>query len=255
MRNKINLVLLVFVCYATAAQAQEPQWELFAEGLSGPIAVDPTNSDVIYISSGTSGMWKTTDGGQTWNLYSEGWGMGSPKDILIDPANSEEILVGGGPFVGVLKSTDGGQTWIRADNGLRFDHHGFRVHQLAFDRQKGIYYLADEGGGAFCAVYRSTDGMNWEETSTRFCPLSVVVDESNGDVYAGANGAGVWKSSDAGSTWVYISRGLNVNPQNIYDLVKLKESETLYAATFRGIYKTLDQGENWFSVNDSLTNK
>ena len=50
MRDKINLVLLVFVCYATAAQAQEPQWELFAKGLSGPIAVDPTNSDVITLA-------------------------------------------------------------------------------------------------------------------------------------------------------------------------------------------------------------
>jgi len=132
-------------------------------------------------------MWKTTDGGQTWNLYSEGWGIGTPRDILINPENPQEIRVSGGPFVGVLKSTDGGQTWIRADNGLRFDHHGFLVHQLAFDRQKGIYYLADQGGGAFCGVYRSVDGVQWEVTSLYGCPLSVIVDEADGAVYAGTD--------------------------------------------------------------------
>ncbi len=104
---------LVFFLLATFCTAQQPQWELFFPNLSGPIAVDPTDSDIIYIApaiSANNGMWKTTDGSQTWNFYDEGWGMGTPRDILINPDNPQEILVGGGPFVGVVKSTDGGQT-------------------------------------------------------------------------------------------------------------------------------------------------
>ena len=131
MQKYFNLVLLIFLYCTKLAQAQEPQWELFAEGLSGAIAVDPTDSDVIYISSGTPGMWKTTDGGQNWNLYTEGWGMGHVNDILIDPDNPEVILAAGGPFVGIHKSVDGGQTWIRADNGFTVDHHGFAIRDLA----------------------------------------------------------------------------------------------------------------------------
>ena len=108
MRDIINLLLLVFVCYATAALAQQPQWELFFPNITGPIAVDPTDSDIIYIAGDSCsncakiGMWKTTDGGQTWDFYDKGWGMGSPRDILINPDNPQEILVSGGPFVGVL---------------------------------------------------------------------------------------------------------------------------------------------------------
>ena len=134
MQNKIVFMFLFFLSCANVALAQEPQWELFYPDLSGPIAVDPTDSDIIYIASGKAfeeGMWKTTDGGQTWNLYSEGWGMGTPRDTLIHPDNPQEILVSGGPFVGIHKSVDGGQTWIRADNGFTVDHHGFAIRDLA----------------------------------------------------------------------------------------------------------------------------
>ena len=141
MQNKIVFIFLFFLGCANVTLAQEPQWELFYPDLSGPIAVDPTDSDIIYIASGKSfekGMWKTTDGGQTWNLYKEGWSMVRPRDILINPDKPLEILAGGGSIAAALKSTDGGQTWIRSDYGLRTPHQGFEVSQLVFDRQRGI---------------------------------------------------------------------------------------------------------------------
>ena len=259
MQNKIAFMFLFFLSCANFALAQEPQWELFFPDLSGPIAVDPNDSDIIYIASGLAGMRKSTDGGQTWNLYKEGWGMARPADILINPDNTQEILVGGAPFVGVHKSTDGGKTWILADNGLRFDHHGFRVHQLAFDSQRGIYYLADEGGGAFCGIYRSSDGVNWQLASPlAFCPLSLVLDESNGDLYVGA-APGVWKSTDGGDTWAKKSTGLPApTPATpiVWHITKVNNSQTLYCTLWDyGIYKTLDGGDNWFSVNDSVTSQ
>ena len=259
MQNKIVFIFLFFLGCANVTLAQQPQWELFFADLTGPIAVDPNDSDIIYIASGLAGMRKSTDGGQTWNLYKEGWGMARPADILINPDNTQEILVGGAPFVGVHKSTDGGKTWILADNGLRFDHHGFRVHQLAFDSQRGIYYLADEGGGAFCGIYRSSDGVNWQLASPlAFCPLSLVLDESNGDLYVGA-APGVWKSTDGGDTWAKKSTGLPApTPATpiVWHITKVNNSQTLYCTLWDyGIYKTLDGGDNWFSVNDSVTSQ
>ncbi len=259
MQHKFNLVFLIFLFSTSFTQAQEPQWELFYPDLSGPIAVDPTDSDIIYIASGKSfekEMWKTTDGGQTWNLYSEGWSMVRPRDILINPDNPQEILVGGGSIAAALKSTDGGQTWIRSDYGLTTPHRGYEVSQFVFDRQRGIYYLADLAEGWFCGLYRSVDGVQWELTSLYGCPLSVIVDESNGDVYASTYIGTVWKSTDTGSTWIEKNNGLPTNSPFIWHLAKVNNSQTLYCTIWDyGIYKTLDGGDNWFSVNDSVTSQ
>ncbi len=241
---------------STFCTAQEPKWELFFPGISGPIAVDPVNSDVIYIASGTApelGMWKTKDGGQSWDFYDKEWGMGSPRDILIDPRNSDVILVSGGPFVGLVKSIDGGETWVRADYGFIVDHHGYFITDLVFDSKNEVYYATDNG--TFCGLFKSTDGLNWERVSNT-CILSLVIDEDTG-IFYGGNGGGVWKSEDDGTAWMLASNGLpfesGFNPV-IWNMVEVKGSETLYCTVgHRGIYKSFDGGDNWFSVNDSIT--
>ncbi|MGH7452368.1 MAG: WD40/YVTN/BNR-like repeat-containing protein, partial [bacterium] len=115
--KKYFIMATILISGANTNHAQEPRWERFARDLYGAIAVDPTNSDVIYISPGEPGMWKTTDRGQSWNLYRNGWRLGQTLDILIDPKNPEMVWVSGSPFVGILKSSDGGQNWFRADTG------------------------------------------------------------------------------------------------------------------------------------------
>ena len=265
MQNKIVFIFLFFLGCANVALAQEPQWELFFPDLSGPISVDPTDSDIIYIASGKAfeeGMWKTTDGGQTWNLYSEGWGMGTPRDILIHPDNPQEILVSGGPFVGIHKSVDGGQTWIRADSGFIVDHHGYQIVDLAFDTQRRVFYAADFGTSS--GVFQSTDGVHWRRTtpSYPFDPLTIVIDEENDVIYAGS-GNGVWKSLDAGSTWAQVINGLPIESPTppvtypvIWNLAKINHSQTLYCVVSNlGIYKSYNGGDNWFSVNDSVTSQ
>ncbi|MCI0694625.1 T9SS type A sorting domain-containing protein [candidate division KSB1 bacterium] len=250
-------VVLLFSC-ANPNQAQEPRWELFARGLYGAIAVDPTNSDIVYISFAPrgvplGGMWKTTDGGQNWKQYKEGWLAGTARDILIDPTNPNVVLVGGESLAaGIIKSVDGGQTWFRADTGLVPDHHGYMVWSLALDNQRRIFYAGHQG--IFGGVFHSSDGVHWQNLtpSYPFDPLDLTVDKGTGVLYA-ASFSGVWKSMNSGSTWVHISNGLRIG--TIWHVVKLKQSNTLYAATARGIYKTLDGGNNWFSVNDSVTSK
>jgi photosystem II stability/assembly factor-like uncharacterized protein len=255
MKKHFILAALFFLSCAKSNQAQEPRWELLARGLYGVIAVDPTNSNVIYVASrnsGQTGMWKSTDGGRSWTLYKNGWGIGSPTDILIDPNNPQVILACGGPFVGVQKSVDGGQNWFRADSGLVPDHHGYDVWSLALDNQRRIFYLGDQG--IFTGVARSMNGTRWQlaDANYPFPALDLAVDERTGVLYAGS-GNGVWKSLNLGSSWIQISNGLNVS--TILHVIKLKQSNTLYAATFRGIYKSTNGGENWFSVNDAITSK
>ncbi len=257
MKKHLIVTSLFLISCAKPNQAQEPRWELLMRDLMGVIAVDPANSDVIYVgsrSSGKPGMWKTTDGGQSWNQYKNGWGIGLTSDILIDPTNPNVLLAGGGPFVGILKSVDGGQNWFRADTGLVPDHHGYMVGSLALDNQRRIFYAAHQG--IFGGVLRSSDGVRWQNLtpSYPFDTMKIIVDESTGVLYV-AGFSGVWKSLDGGNTWMPINNGLNINPRTIWHVVKLKHSNTLYAATASGIYKTINGGNNWLSVNDSITAK
>src|SRR4051812_10817934 len=103
------------------------------------ILVDPRNSDVVYVAAqgplwspgGDRGLYKTTDGGKTWNAVltiSENSGV---TDLAMDPRNADVLYaaswqrrrhvgmaLAGGPESGIFKSIDAGKTWTRLRNGL-----------------------------------------------------------------------------------------------------------------------------------------
>ena len=101
--------------------------------------MDPRNSDVVYVAAigplwsagGDRGVYKTSDGGKTWNAIltiDEHTGV---NDIVMDPRNPDVIYasayqrrrhvftyLGGGPGSGIYKTTDGGNNWGKINNGL-----------------------------------------------------------------------------------------------------------------------------------------
>ena len=247
-------ILFVMSTLASPALAQDPQWEIMLPDVLGPIAVDPTDSDLIYVAtrSSSGGMWKSTDGGQSWESYSEGWAI-IPRDIMINPHNPQEILVSGGAITTVLKSTDGGETWMRADKGIAASSHGTIGYQLAYDSRDSTWYVAQDAGGMFGGVFRSKDGVQWESI-INFPGLALLLDEEHDDFYAGLTGwAYIARSTDRGQTWEPKHEGLS---RRVYHLARAPGSSTLYAAAAgRGIYKSYDRAETWFPVNDTLTER
>ena len=105
----------------------------------GRIIVDPTNSNVVYVAAigplwkegGERGVYKTTDGGKTWNQILKIDQYTGVNDIIMDPRDpkvlyaaahqrmrSDYAYISGGPESGIYKTTDGGLTWEKANNGL-----------------------------------------------------------------------------------------------------------------------------------------
>lgn len=143
-------------------------------GIIKAVAVDPTNSDIIYVGTEESGMWKTTDGGLNWSHITQtldviGIGITS---IEVSSSNSNRIIAGtiahsftynptawGGPDgVGVIVSNDGGATWnvsSYVDNGvtLPYGSMGF-ISELKFSPNNNSIVIATGKS----AIYRSTDG-------------------------------------------------------------------------------------------------
>ncbi|MEW5918233.1 MAG: glycosyl hydrolase, partial [Gemmatimonadota bacterium] len=105
----------------------------------GRIVVHPTNSDIVYVaaqgplwsSGGDRGLYKTSDGGKTWEQVLKISDNTGVSDVVIDPRNPDVIvatayqrrrhfftLINGGPESAIHRSTDGGKTWTKVNTGL-----------------------------------------------------------------------------------------------------------------------------------------
>lgn len=136
-----------------------------SEGSAGPergtglaashIVIDPNNPTVIYVSSTFYGVYKSIDGGITWQLKNKGVGAPDFYALAIHPKDPQILYVGaaGG---GIYRSEDAGETWTEANNGLT----DTSVYDIVFDpRDPRIIYAL-----TLREVFKSTDGgKNWKQ--------------------------------------------------------------------------------------------
>src|SRR5689334_22478552 len=153
----------------------------------GRIVIDPVNPDVVYVAAQghlwgpntERGVFKTTDGGRTWNkvLYvDENTGA---TDLVIDPTNPQVLYAatyqrqrrtwgfnGGGPGSGIHKTTDGGATWTKLTNGLPAGDKG-RIGLSLYATDPKVVYATIEARAPGSGIYRTLDGgTTWEKTSS-----------------------------------------------------------------------------------------
>src|SRR6185437_5723012 len=144
----------------------------------GRILVDPEDSNTVYVASegplwssgGDRGLYKTTDGGKTWNAVltiDEHTGV---SDVVMDPRHPNVLyaaayqrerhvytLIDGGPQDGIFKTTDAGKTWTRLRGGLPQGDLG-RIGLAISPADPTILYATVEAANRGGGVYRSTDG-------------------------------------------------------------------------------------------------
>lgn len=166
------------------------------------IALDPNNSDIIYIGAPSGGLWKTTDEGNSWVPLTDDQPVLGVSAIAINPVNTDIIYIGTGDkdaddnySIGVLKSTDGGTTW-------------------------------------------NTTGLDWTIYQNRTI-AKLLIHPTNPDILLAATTDGLYKTEDAGVSWVKTLSG------DIDDMeFKPGDPETVYAIT-RKFYKSTDGGNNF----------
>jgi len=96
------------------------------------VAVDPTTNNIMYAGAATGGVWKTMDGGMSWQSVSDFLAGMGVSDIIVSPANSNIIYVATGdkdgyntPSIGLYKSIDGGLTWNPTGLVFNFSDYEF----------------------------------------------------------------------------------------------------------------------------------
>ncbi len=153
----------------------------------GMIAVHPGDSNTVYVaaqgplwkSGGERGLYKTTDGGATWNLVltvSEQTGI---NEVHFDPRNPDVLyatayqrrrhvwtLINGGPESAIYKSTDGGEHWRKLESGIPGVDKG-RIGLAISPANSDVLYAIVEAAEGEGGVFRSTDrGETWTKRSS-----------------------------------------------------------------------------------------
>jgi uncharacterized repeat protein (TIGR01451 family) len=247
-------------------------------GRIAALAVDPTDSNVVYAGAAGGGVWKTTDGGVHWIPLTDTQPSLAVGSIAIDPSNHSTIYVGTGEEnfsldsyygAGILKSTNGGASWtqIKGPFAQGAESLTARIGALAIEPGNSAVILAavQEGDGT-TGIFRTEDGgTTWAGVlgAGKFFHwgTSVLFDPGNGNIaYATLYYDGVYKSLDAGKTWSLINgTGNNVLPTVNVGRIALalapSSPSTLYASiqdtsTFAllGLFKTTDGGANWVKL-------
>lgn len=240
------------------------------------IVIDPRNSNVVYVAapgplfcdSPYRGLYKTTDGGKTWENILFINNKTGCAEVLIDPKNPSTIYAStwefrrtpysfssGGKGSGVFKSLDGGKTWSRLTRGLPAGEFGRVAMALAPSEPSHLFAIVES---KHTSLFLSTDGgNNWKEQSSTnnvagrpFYFSVIAVDPSNpkrvyrpawslsfsddgGLSFSEASFEGGWVHSDHHALWI--------NPNN---------TSQLYLGTDGGVYMSLDKGNNWFFLNN-----
>ncbi len=246
----------------------------------------PATPLVYYMGSTGGGVWKTEDGGTTWNNISDAFfKTGSVGAVAVSESNSNIVYVGMGEAClrgnlssgdGVYKSVDAGKTWTHVGLADTSQIGKVRIHpsnpDLVYVAAVGHPYGANSERG----VFRSKDGgRTWEKilfVDDKTGAADIAMDPSNPQVLYASTwqvlrtpwgitstgpGGGLYKSIDGGDHWTKLTTGLptsalgkigvTVSPVN-----PQRVWATVEADEKGGVYRSDDAGRTWQLLNDDF---
>ncbi len=276
------------------AQAQEPpsephtlasflKWREIGPAVVGgrisDLAVDESDTRVIYVGTATAGVWKSTNHGTTWTALFTHESTSSVGDVTLAPSNPNVVWVGTGepqnrqssPWGdGVFRSVDGGRTW--ANLGLQETRHISRIQ--VHPRNPDIAYVAAVGSlwrsSPERGVYKTTNGgAAWDlvlfvDSETGAIELAMDPNDPNTLFAAmyqrrrtawgfngGGPGSGLYRTVDGGATWERLQEGLPEGDLGRIGLdIHRRDGNLIFARVQArrgqgGVYASRDRGDTW----------
>lgn len=240
------------------------------------IAINPKNTDEMYVGvlgalwsdSEDRGVYKSNDGGKTWeNILYIGPSTGA-ADVIMDPNNPSILytsmwefrrsgwsFVSGGKTSALYKSTDSGKTWNKIHSGFPTGDLGRIAIAVAPSDSSILYSVLETGEKATNGLWKSTNaGASWEHlnndfglTVRPFYFSRITIDPKNPDVIikGGLSGS---ISRDGGKTF----KSLGNMHSDIHDVVfDINNSDVIYSGTDGGFYRSWDGGST-FEIAENL---
>jgi photosystem II stability/assembly factor-like uncharacterized protein len=267
-----------------AGRTWAPVFDSASSASIGAIGISPSNPNVIYVGTGEpdmrdsiqfgDGMYKSADAGKTWKHS----GLENTRQIgriIVDPKDPNIVFVaalghayGPNPDRGVYRSRDGGATWQK----VLFKNDDLGAIDLAFDptnsqtvyatlwsvrRPPWFIYTPVNGVGA--GIFKSTDGgTTWKEISVGI-PVEgrghigiAVAPVNHNRIYAAvdAKEGGVFRSDDAGATWTRLSADKRLWDRGWYFekvTVDPRNADIVYVMN-TSVYRSNDAGKTWTAI-------
>ena len=257
----------------------------FRGGRASSVAGVIGQPNTYYFGATGGGVWKTKDGGQSWNNISDGYFGGSIGAVSVSMSDPNIIYVGTGEetvrgnvspgYGGFWKSYDAGKTWEK----LNLNVDQVQVGRIIIHPKNPDVVLIALIGDLFKnskerGIYKTSDGgKNWRKVlyvNERSGGNDIIFDPGNPRViYAstwnirrtpyslesGGNGSYLWKSTDEGNTWKNISNSDGL-PKGILGKIGVAVSpvnpDIVYALIENkngGLFKSLDAGKSWKLIN------
>ncbi len=263
------------------------QWRMigpFRGGRVNAVTGVPGQSNTFYFGSVGGGVWKSNNSGRTWNPIFDDQPVGSIGAIAVAPSAPDTVYVGTGEADmrsqisygnGMYKSTDGGKTWKHI--GLENTR---QIGRIAVDpKNPNVVFVAAlghvYGPNPDRGIFRSKDGgATWQKVlfkNENVGAIDVTFDPTNSQILYAAlwntrrppwsiyppsygEGGGIFKSTDGGTTWTQMDKGIptegqgriglavtRTNPKRIYAIVDAKAG---------GLFRSDDAGATWTLISD-----
>ena len=254
---------------------------LYNAGQIGGVRIHPTNPNIVWVSAqgdafksnAERGVFKTTDGGQTWRKVLFLSDQIGAMDVELQPGNPDVVyawmsrlerkpwtIISGAREGGFYKSTDGGEHFTKITSGLPTELIGKANLAVTAAKPDRIYALIEARPGS--GLYRSDDaGQTWLAMNSQpaqiaaamiqrpFYYVALGADPTNADVvYTGAEGS--WKSADGGKTFS-VFRTPHGDNHDIW--ISPKDGNVMIQSNDGGANVSLDGGRTWSSQMNQPT--
>lgn len=265
---KIGFAYSILFIGLLSSHASSQTWRLINPVLSHTVVLNPKNSNVLLVGNWANQMYRSNDGGTSWELLEIGT-TGATNFVTTLATSSSDtsvILASGFGFDGIRRSSNGGRTWIRVLNDRANARMWFISEAIIEDHGRpGVFYGAR--GSTNNGLWRSLDnGSNWDsigvvqnDLTSRLCTIAQRRDSTN-IFFLGCRGGVILRSDDACLTWkrVPVLRGMmsikpdaeipkiNFSPRNPltgYAVVAITNPTNI--KDNGGVLKTTDGGATW----------
>lgn len=257
----ITILLLGTLASVAPSRAENGRWTPLGPegGKVSALLASPTNPAVVYAGMDQGGVFRSVDGGNRWQLMSQGLNSSRVNHFAITPTGEATLYAA--TDRGVFRLPAGTNIWEEASDGLlpSFPY----VHEIVIDpfQPERIYATVSLAlfSGSW-ALYRSDDGGDtWAESraSQIYDPPVAVLKTTPATVIA-SSFQGVFRSQDQGTTWQLHTEGLPDHPI-FRDFVTHPSNPMIVYASVRDLlghgripYKSLDGGQTWSQAANGL---